>query len=474
MTDSITRERPVIADRIVEALASPDVQKEHFGDEASAKRYINEIVDAQMKAYDKDTQATYASQTAEVLAEFLAKAGYSAPDGSGRPPVGGSADAPEKTERFRSIPGYSHSVSASFQLGSKNAPGAAISPVYHEKLNSSPGEFMRAASKFDLGDKVAAARLELSKANAATYNSGVGSEGGFLLPEEMRDMLITAELEESILLGKVTTLPMSGRQLSLPMIDVSSHVGSLFGGVRVYWRGESDPITKTAARFGVVKLEPNTVIGATSLAVEHMEDTNFLDAYFTSTFPQALAHAKDSAFLVGNGIGQPLGILNAPGRVEVSAMPGQAAGTVVYQNITRMWSRMLPASKKRAIWVASPEVEVELMEMALDVGTGGSAVWLTNAVGAPPLTIFGRPVYSSEKVPALGDLGDISFIDPTYYLHGDRQGPRMEQSNIPGWDEHEHDFKVTERYDGRPWFRTALTPANGGPTLSPVVVIEKR
>jgi len=37
-----------------------------------------------------------------------------------------------------------------------------------------------------------------------------------------------------------------------------------------------------------------------------------------------------------------------------------------------------------------PDVFVQLATMALSVGTGGSRVWLTDAHGAPQLTLLGR------------------------------------------------------------------------------------
>src|SRR3546814_2482286 len=48
-----------------------------------------------------------------------------------------------------------------------------------------------------------------------------------------------------------------------------------------------------------------------------------------------------------------------------------------------MYARMLPSSLERAVWIASPDTFVELATMALTVGTGGSAVWLTDGTGAP-------------------------------------------------------------------------------------------
>src|SRR3546814_9480359 len=72
---------------------------------------------------------------------------------------------------------------------------------------------------------------------------------------------------------------------------------------------------------------------------------------------------------------------------------------------------------------------VELATMALTVGTGGSAVWLTDGTGVPTLTLLGRPVIMTEKAPgALGDVGDLSFVDLGMYPIGDRQMMTVDSS----------------------------------------------
>src|SRR3546814_16142637 len=87
-----------------------------------------------------------------------------------------------------------------------------------------------------------------------------------------------------------------------------------------------------------------------------------------------------------------------------------------------MYARMLPSSLERAVWIASPDTFVELATMALTVGTGGSAVWLTDGMGAPPLTLLGRPDIMQETAPgALGDVGALSFVDLGMYHLGERQ-----------------------------------------------------
>jgi len=236
-------------------------------------------------------------------------------------------------------------------------------------------------------------------------------------------------------------------------------------------------MTDVAATFGRLALEAWKLTAFANVPNELIQDSAVsFEAFIRSTFPQALAYFADVAFLSGNGAGQPLGILTSgnAARVSVAKETGQAADTIVWENIVKMYSRMLPQSLGSAVWVVSPDTFPELATMALSVGTGGGPVWLNNGVGGPPATILGRPVVISEKVENLGDQGDINFIDFSYYLVGDRQAMTVSSSEHFRFQNGETSFKFIERLDGRPWLQSALTPRNGGPTLSPFVTLDAR
>jgi hypothetical protein len=158
----------------------------------------------------------------------------------------------------------------------------------------------------------------------------------------------------------------------------------------------------------------------------------------------------------------------------VSAETGQATATIVLENVIKMYSRMLPSSLSRAIWVTTPEAIPELFTMALSVGTGGGPVMLTNAAGPAPLTIFGRPLVVCEKASRLGTRGDIAFVDLSYYLIGDRQVMSASSSTDFRFQNDQTAFRIIQRVDGRPWLSSAITPQNGGPTLSPFVELEAK
>ncbi len=181
---------------------------------------------------------------------------------------------------------------------------------------------------------------------------------------------------------------------------------------------------------------------------------------------------------MGNSVGQPQGILNSPALVTVAEETSQVNDTIVWANIVKMYSRMLPASLNRAVWVANIDTFPQLATMSLSIGTGGSAIWLNNGVVGPPMSILGRPVIFTEKVPSNGDatgLGkDISFLDFGYYLIGDRMTVRAESSQHAQFTTDQTVYRIIERVDGRGWIQSAITPQNGTNTLSPFVTLAAR
>jgi HK97 family phage major capsid protein len=127
-----------------------------------------------------------------------------------------------------------------------------------------------------------------------------------------------------------------------------------------------------------------------------------------------------------------------------------------------------------AVWIANNDCFPQLATMALNVGTGGSAIWLNNGVAGPPATILGRPLILTEKMQTIGDAEDIAFVDFGYYLLGDRMQMRAESSPHFKFQNDQTAYRVIERVDGQPWLQSAITPQNGSNTLSPYITLAER
>lgn len=310
-----------------------------------------------------------------------------------------------------------------------------------------------------------------------TYSEKVPSEGGFLVPEEFRSTILRLAMENAVVRGRATVIPMGSPRVNIPCIDETSRVSSVFGGVVVYRTEEGAELTESSATFASIKLDVTKQTALSHVPNELIRDWGAFGAFMDSTLPAAMAFQEDIDFISGNGVGGPLGGLNSANTalIVVAAASGQLASTIVWENVIAMYARMLPSSLGTAVWVASPDTFAELATMALSVGTGGSAVWLTDGRGAPVLTLLGRPVIMTEKAPAaLGTQGDLSFVDWGMYLLGDYQMMTIDSSPHVKFTSDKTTFRAIARNDGQPWLKSPLTPHNNSATLSPFVTLATR
>jgi len=340
----------------------------------------------------------------------------------------------------------------------------------HDALFGSMSEFMHSISNAAHKDVELQRRLGLLKNDLSSVKP---SDGGFLIPEILRAELLRTALESAVVRPRARVIPMDSLTVPFPTVDSTSNVSSVFGGVIGYWTEEGATLTESQPRFGRVELRANKLTLYTEVPNELLMDARpALDAFIGDVFPEALAWYEDVAFFIGGGVGEPLGFLNAACTVVPTRSTTVAGENVEWIDIVNMYCRMLPQSLNRAVWIVSPEVLPSLLTMT--VGAGNAAVWIgggnfPSGAELPPMTMLGRPLIVSEKARHIGDQGDINFCDLGFYLVGDRQAMSARQSEEFRFQSDVTAFRVIERVDGRPWLASAITPQNGGDTLSPFV-----
>jgi len=442
---------PKTADELEQMLGDSSKMQQVFADKATFSEFIGAYAKATVNA-DGSIATQVKEETQRVLAQWL-------------------KDNPDaKVQRLNLDPNAP--VNTKRQgLYSKTAPGAKVDQA---KLFDSNADFL--ASIYHRNGSVEATekRGKLDAIRNA-FGSSVPSDGGFLIPESLRSELLRVALETAIVRPRARVVPMESLTVPFPTIDSTSHASNVYGGVTAAWTEESGTLSDTSPKFGRVKLEAKKLTAYSEVPNELFTDSIIsLETFVNEVFPEALAWFEDIAFIRGTGVGEPLGFLNAAAAVSVTKESGQVADTIVWENIVKMYSRMLPTSLGRAVWIAHIDTFPELATMALSVGTGGSAVWLNNGVEGPPMTILGRPVLFTEKAETVGDAGDINFVDLGYYLLGDRQAIQASTSPHFKFQNDQTAIRFIERVDGRPWIQSAITPNKGSNTLSPFVKIAAR
>lgn len=313
-------------------------------------------------------------------------------------------------------------------------------------------------------------RPDMQRIMDAAFSSGEAAAGGFLIPESLFGEIHSLQVAASIFRQYATVIDMTTPKVLFPFLDSNTNSATSFGGWTVTRVEEGGTITPSRPNFGRVKLEVTKQVAGAEVPNEMFADVASLDGYIRTTLPQAMAFAEDYDFFNGSGAGAPLGVLNeANGAlITVAAESGQVASTVVLDNVLKMYSRMLPRSKGRAVWFVNPTVMKQLWQLSIAVGTGGAPVMLMDARGNGPTTLLGRPVVETEMLPALGSAGQILFADLSHYLIGDRPGGQLESSPHAQFMNDLTEMKLTARNDGRPWVQGVVTPVNGD-TLSPFV-----
>lgn len=312
------------------------------------------------------------------------------------------------------------------------------------------------------------------------YSSQTGEGGGFLVPEEFRSSIFMGpELAEAVVRPRATVIPMGSETLRYPAIDFSTEVGEIWGGMIFYWMDEQGTIPDTSAAFAEIEFHARRLAGAAKVPNDTLKDAPALDAWLRSSLPRGIREFEDRAFIKGDGVKKPLGGLTVanPALIVAGDETGQSTASITWVNVLTMAARLLPESWDRAVWVITPDAFAEIWSMALPVGTGGSAVMVAPGAGtdAPQMTLLGRPIKFSRKAPAaLGTQGDISLVDWSMYGVADRQDVRLETSEHAFFFQDQTAFKVIERVDGQPLLKSALTPENGGPTLSAFIQLETR
>jgi HK97 family phage major capsid protein len=453
---------------------APHELEEMFNDGAKMTTVIQEgkLLDV-IKAYqnkvakkDPDIQAQIAEGVQLGMAEYLASHGGDPKDA---PPVDLSP-GPQATPYIKGL------TSAERALHNKRAPGRKTEGIFADAA-----EFFYAThhdmSKVARDPGLLAKRQKLETL-MNSFGSEVPADGGFLIPETLRSELLQLSLESAVVRPRAQVIPMDSLKVPIPAIDSTSNVSSVFGGVTCYWTEEAGGLTESQASFKRVILEAKKLTAYAEVPNELLADAPAFTAFFEGAFPKAIAWFEDIAFMTGTGVGEPLGFINAPAMVQVAAEAGQPTQTIVWENLVKMFARMLPQALSNAVWIASPDTFPQLATMALSVGTGGSAVWLGNmqspGSAAPPITILGRPVFFTEKASTLGSVGDINFVDLSYYLIGDRQMMQSSSSSDFKFSTDKTAFRIIERLDGRPWLSSPITPHNNGAALSPFVQLASR
>jgi HK97 family phage major capsid protein len=317
--------------------------------------------------------------------------------------------------------------------------------------------------------------------NASGMRSDITSEGGALVPEQYRAAMIDAAMEETVILQRVTKFPMDSGVLHLAGWDGNTHTSrSLFGGFTAAWERELETMSVQDAKTRKITLNAKKLAILAQSSNELLNDAIAWEKLLGKALIDAVAWELDYQLINGTGAGRPLGILNAGSRISVAKESSQTAATIWYDNVVKMFARLHPSCFKNAIWIGNPATIPQLM--ALDYHESAAALgsalisdsrYMAFKEDSGRFSLFGIPMYFTEKCPTLGTEGDIILVDPTQIAFGQRAEITVQASSHAGFASDSTYFRCITRCDAMPMWAKEFTP-QAGSTLSWAVTLATR
>ena len=329
------------------------------------------------------------------------------------------------------------------------------------------GKFLIAVKNAALYPGSTDPKLKALKATGLSEN--VPADGGYLLSPQVAGGIFERMYEGGQILARVASDqigPNSNSMLYNAVDETSRADGSRWGGVQGYWLAEAGTKTKSKPAFRQMELKLKKVAALCYATDELLEDATALQSWITRTVPEELRFKVEDAIYNGNGVGKPLGIMNAPALISVTRID---ANQIDETDIANMWARRW-AGVDDYVWLANPSIFPQLINLTignfpflLPMNQGGQ--------GDPSFSIYGKPFIEVEYTAALGTTGDLMLASLSQYQTIQKGGVQAASSIHVQFLTDETTFRFVYRIDGQPLWNSTLTPKDAGNTLSPFVVL---
>ena len=272
---------------------------------------------------------------------------------------------------------------------------------------------------------------------------GTNTEGGYLVPEELRSEVFRVLPNMTVMRNIARVLPMASNSLKL---------NSLNARPVAYWTAEYASKSTTSADFGQVELSPNDLVCLLPVSHQLLADANInLVSFIIELFAEAIGLAEDKAFFTGVGTTQPRGI-----SIETISNQAIAGATISFDDLIALID-LVPqrvAQSKSAAFVGHRYVKRILRTLK---DSNNQYIWRDSRGGNVgsgsgetfklPDTIYGYPFYEQNDLAQ----SELYFGDWSYYIIGDRQTLAVTTTNEGGdaWRRNAMEIKAVERVDGR-------------------------
>lgn len=268
------------------------------------------------------------------------------------------------------------------------------------------------------------------------------AKGGATVPDDFRKELLEVIKEYGVIYNdtKQITTENNG-ELTIPTIDDTANSGD--------WTDESGSITGKDAVTSSITLNAHKVTSRVDVSTELLEDSAFnMSSYLTSALGTRISRSIENAFIAGDGVKKPLGILNDSNTKEYTT---DAIGIVEINDLRKAIFDLQPASRKGAVVYVSDDM---LKEMTGWNGADGRPLLQASAnatqANAVEYRVFGYPVKVNYELGSVATGENPVVIgNPQNYMVRNVRNITIKRSDDFKIDTDEVVFVASMRLDGK-------------------------
>ena len=266
---------------------------------------------------------------------------------------------------------------------------------------------------------------------------GEDSEGGYTVPDEFEKRLVQALEDNNLFRGLATVIRTSSGTRKIPVAQDNGEAS---------WIDEGEEIPESDTTFSQTMLSAYKLGTMIKISNELLNDSAFdLATYIAQRFGVRMGNAEERAFITGDGVGKPLGLLDdACAQVGVTAA---AVDKVTFDEIFKLYYSLRAPYRKKAQFLCNESMVLQLMTLK---DNNGNYIWKPGLDIGKPDTLLNRPLRTSSFMPGLSAGNKaMTFGDYSYYWIADRKNRTFRRLNELYARTDQVGFMTTQRVDGK-------------------------
>jgi HK97 family phage major capsid protein len=271
-----------------------------------------------------------------------------------------------------------------------------------------------------------------------------GDLGGFAIPPNLQAE-ISARLPGMTAVrsggGRVVTLS-QGNSIEIPQYDGGDD--RYRGNLRGQWGSETQTPTEQNAKLKMITVVANVYTYKVIMSQSLIEDAQNLASLVNADIIDTLGIDEDEVFLVGDGVGKPLGILpGGSNSLSLKEVVSVSASTLTAAGIKALKRGIASQYRNRGTWVGNSDT------FGVIEGLNNTGVFYFEDISDKG-ELLGRKVFESEAMSDIaGSAYPLLFGDMSGYTIVERLGMAIERFHDSNTGINQTEFHVRRRVGGR-------------------------